>query len=354
MLPSDTAPVDATARRSWPPPIPEGLAIRDAHPDDNDALIALERETPLLLGNDELVFDRSPDFFARHRLHDAHRVVVAVLDGEIVGVEAAAVHEMHIGGVTRRMTYINHSRIRPDAQGRGVAAAVSAELMAWGRDRGAHGPYWYIHPANERSIRFGGRGGGRWPADAAFRTFDVSAADGPAAAPLDALRVRQAIALINGTHDRHELFAPHSPASFSRRLTRDPRQYGVRHLRAVVGRGRLLAVAGIWDSGRCIARIRRDASTGATTSTRTASVVDWGYAAGERDAFRDLLRGLAYEARCLARTGLLICAAEDDQALFDVLPSDGWRLSLFTPTVTAPQTAAQTASRPLFADLIYV
>jgi GNAT superfamily N-acetyltransferase len=303
-----------------------------------------------VLGDEELVFDRSPDFFARHRLQEDHRIVVAELDGEIVGVEAAAVHEMRVGGTPRRMTYINHSRIRPDAQGHGVAAAVSAELMAWGRDRGAEGPYWYISPANARSIRFGGRGGGRWPADVILRTLDGSAVDAAAAAPLEAGRMDEAIALINATHEGKDLYVPHTGVSFARRLSHDPGQYGATHLRGVVAGGRLVAVAGAWDSGRCMARIQRNTRSGVTTTSRTVSIVDWGYARGEDAAFRALLHCMASEARGLGRTGMVICAAADEPVAPDALPSTESALSLFTPTVAPPQPAPAR----LFADLIYV
>src|SRR3972149_1220254 len=43
------------------------LVVREATAEDNDSLIALELQSPLLIGDREESFDPSPDFFARRR-----------------------------------------------------------------------------------------------------------------------------------------------------------------------------------------------------------------------------------------------------------------------------------------------
>lgn len=339
------------SRIPWPPPTPAGLVVREARAEDNEALLRLELESPLVLGSERVVFDRSPDFFSRHRLQPEHHIVVAEMDGRIVGVAAAAIHSPMIHGRQHRLTYIHHARVHPDAQRHGVAGAFSAALIAWGRERGSEAPYWFIAPANERSIAFGGRGGGRWPVDAMFRNFDVSDADAPLAEPVDPSRLVEVAHLVNQAHDGEDLFEPLTASSLKKRLQCDPSQYGVGHLRGIVREGRLVAAAGLWDEGASMEEVRSDVSTGETTRSTGAAVLDWGWLPGEEESFRDLLRSLAAEARGLGRNTLLLCEPSPN-ALPDIgLTSQTWALSLFTPGIAPPP---RDSIRGLFADLLYL
>jgi len=181
----------STAQRYTPRPPPPGLSIREARPQDNEPLIALELESPLRLGETDLTFDRSPDFFRRHRLQPEHRLVVAEMEGRLVGVTAAAVHEVRIQGQTHRLAYIHHGRVHPSVRRRGVGGALVLAATSWARDRGAGDPYWLIAPANEVSMAFTGRIGGRWPVDATFVDIGVSDTAGPPAqAPAGPPRLR--------------------------------------------------------------------------------------------------------------------------------------------------------------------
>ncbi len=329
---------------------PPGLTVREARPEDNAALIALELASPLVLGAERAVYDRSPDFFARHRLQGEHRVVVAELDSEIVGVAAAALHTPLVERLPHRLAYISHARVRADAQRRGVAGAFSAALLAWAKEHGAEGAYWFIAPANEGSIAFGGRGGGRWPADVTFRRIDVARADAAPAPKLAPARIEEAVALINATHEGQDLFEPLTAASMAARLRNDPAQYGIEHLRGTVAGGRLVAVAGLWDAGACVQEIRTDTRTGEVTRSRAASVLDWGWAPGEEAAFRDLLATLAAEARLLGRTALMLSEPAPGALPGIALPSSAFALSLFTPTLRPPASSP----RGVFVDLVYL
>lgn len=329
---------------------PPGVTVREARPEDNAALIALELASPLVLGAERVVYDRSPDFFSRHRLQPMHRVVVAEIGGEIVGVAAAALHTPLVERRPHRLAYISHARVRADAQRRGVAGAFSAALLAWAKEHGAEGSYWFIAPSNEGSIAFGGRGGGRWPADATFRRIDVSRADAAPAPPLAPARIEEAVALINATHAGQDLFEPLTAASMAARLRNDPAQYGIDHLRGAVAGGRFVAVAGLWDSGACVEEVRTDTRSGDVTRSRAASVLDWGWAPGEESAFRDLLTALAAEARSLGRSELTLSEPAPGALPGIALPSSVFALSLFTPTVPPPVSSP----RGVFVDLVYL
>ena len=77
---------------------PPGLTVREATAEDNDALISLELESPLLVGDIEETFDRSPAFFACHRVKPDCRIVLAEMEGRAVGVMAGVIQTPVIQG----------------------------------------------------------------------------------------------------------------------------------------------------------------------------------------------------------------------------------------------------------------
>src|SRR3989304_3781507 len=94
--------------------------------------------------------------------------------------------------------------------------------------------------------------------------------------------------------------------SLTARLGRDG-QYSINNLYGIFEGGTLAAVGGLWDKGATTEQIHFDPATGVTARSRWAAVADWGWAAGRRAAFTELLRSLASEARALGRSTLTIC-----------------------------------------------
>ncbi|HWQ27603.1 MAG TPA: GNAT family N-acetyltransferase [Dehalococcoidia bacterium] len=330
------------------PPVPPGIVVRDARPADNDALVALERETPLRAGEEEIVFDRAPDFFAAHRLQPECRVVVGELDGRLAGVMAAALHAVRVGGEPKRVAYIHHARIHPSAQRRGVAGGMGSTLITWALERGAAAPCWLIGEGNAPSLAFAGRPETRWPLAAVFRDFEVAGAHRDVSTPVPPARWSEAVALVNSTHEREEWFWPLTVDALADRLARDGR-YGPSNLRGLYHRGRLVAVAGLWNLGASLAIVRRNRVTGAVRRRTEAVALDWGYAPGHEDAFAELLRSLAARAREWGRDTLTIC--DPGSAPEAGLPSITWSLNLFTPGIPSP---AADAVAGLFIDLAYL
>ena len=79
--------VGAAPAASYRPP---ALAVRDARPDDNAALVALAAACPMA-GDVTMCMDRAPDFFSLARLEgERWRVGVAESAEAIVGCVAAS------------------------------------------------------------------------------------------------------------------------------------------------------------------------------------------------------------------------------------------------------------------------
>ena len=328
---------------------PPGLTVREAALEDNDSLIALELQSPLLIGHVEESFDRSPDFFACHRVQGEYRIVLGELKGRVVGVMAGVIHTPVIQRRPHHLVYIQQARVHPDLHHRGVAWALARDLFAWARERGAERPYYLIAPENERSVAFGGRAGGRWPVDVALLEFDVSEAQGRKPERITEKQLEEAVGLVNRTHTREDFFEPLTLESLAARLSRD-RQYGINNVHGIFEGGTLVAVGGLWDKGATTARIHVE-RTGVTTRSRGAAVVDWGWAARRKEAFIELLRCLAAEARALGRSSLTICEPSLDALPDPGLPRRRSTLSLFTPTAQPPRAES---IRGLHVDLLYL
>src|SRR3990172_4280887 len=181
---------------------PPRLIVREATAGDNDSLIALELQSPLLIGDVEETYDRSPDFFACHRVLPDHRIVLAEVAGRVAGAMVGVVHTPVIQGQPQGLVYIRQARVHPDFHGRRVAWLLANDLFAWAAERGARGPYYLILPENKPSLSFVERGGGRWPADVTLLELDVSEAPGGRAQRIPEARLGGGVGLVNTTHAR--------------------------------------------------------------------------------------------------------------------------------------------------------
>lgn len=121
---------------------PGDVVTREATEGDGEAIAELERRTPVVDGNVRRRYDRRGGWFDQLRLMDDTTVVVAEIDGRIIGAHVDAIHEVPIG-VPRRLLYRLRTRVDPAYQGRHVfpalnGAAVDArvpfERVGWGFD----------------------------------------------------------------------------------------------------------------------------------------------------------------------------------------------------------------------------
>lgn len=106
------------------------VCVRDATPDDNDALRAIAASCPMD-GDIAVTITREPDFFQLNRLEgEQWRVGVAEVGGRVVGCVMAAERVAYVHGEPRRTLYAGDLKVDPTVRGRGVADALSA----WARD----------------------------------------------------------------------------------------------------------------------------------------------------------------------------------------------------------------------------
>jgi ribosomal protein S18 acetylase RimI-like enzyme len=291
--------------------------IRAARPDDNQALIALEKRSPLIVGETTLSFDRSPDYFAGARLQDRTLFAVATEHGAPIGVSASALHTTRLLGRSRLLSYTHHMRIDPAFQRHGVGRALGQWLrdrwVAWGAkpERG----YAFIDAANTDSLAFAGsRGGpGPWPMEGWLHDLPAAPAAEVKAEPVGDDDLADVIVLLNRTHAGLELFPGYTQESLTARLRRSLR-YGWSQWRGLRRNGRLVAVAGVLDQGESVAAITRNRRTGEQQMSRGMTVLDHGYS--DVGAMRDLLVALRGEAAACERDALEI-SVPDSSPLFE-------------------------------------
>ncbi|MBO3749252.1 GNAT family N-acetyltransferase [Streptosporangiaceae bacterium NEAU-GS5] len=110
------------------------IAIREARPSDNAALVELAALCPMQ-GDMSLCVHREPDFFALSRLAgDDWRVGVAEgPDGRPIACAGVARREVYIDGAPTRIAYIGDMKVHPAHRRQGLARA----LGRWAREAAA-------------------------------------------------------------------------------------------------------------------------------------------------------------------------------------------------------------------------
>jgi hypothetical protein len=319
------------------------FSIREATAADNEALLELERSSPLDLGDVELSMDRSPDYFASLSLQEDARVMVAEKNGRLVGVCAAARHCVPLVGTPRALLYIEKGRVLPEFRQRRVSSVLVWALMESWTKKGdsVDAAYWLISADNTTSLT-AVRRGGAFPWPTAVHLVDLHTGAGPQRdVPVVRLgpdRAQQVVGLLNRTHAGKELFAPYTVERLQARLGRSP-DYGWQNWWGIEGNdGRLTAVAGLLDLGRWWRMTRRVKASGEETTSSAAAVFDFGYAQGGEQQMVDLLRHLLEIAASWGRDDLSI-HLDPQEGLYAFLPTTarvGADFRFFVSGIAAP------------------
>jgi len=328
--------------------------IREASPDDNDSLIDLERRTPLDLGDQMIVFDRSPNFFAHQEMEEHGRVLVAQEDGRIVGIIAGAWHDVLIEGRRRRLLYIHQGRILPEYKRRRVATDLVMRHLTLARESNVDAPYWLISPHNSTSLAFGQqRGIESWPVDGRIDDFDVNARQPitSSVGEVEQVDLPEIVELVNGTHAGREMFLPYTVASLQARLERCP-NYGWRQWRAYRSQNGLVAAAGLWDFNASLKITERTISGDTVRVSMPAFVLDYGYRTGAEEAMLEVFMALMEAAALAGRNELRICLPVERRlySLMDAVPHSPTLFRILTPGIPTPKDVRGS----VYLDPVYV
>jgi hypothetical protein len=319
--------------------IPEDVVIREAVDDDGPALNELEVRAPMQLGGSTLTYDRGDDFLGFARLMENNHSWVAERAGRLLGFAGGAMHPVRIGGRVYDVMLLHHVRVPVEARGGGIFSAVNQRVF------GAHptqqGAYGYTALDNAEGMALGGPGA--WTFGVFRAVLDCADLAGPPtgrrATPDDAARI---VEIINGCHDREEVFVPYSPESFSARMQRAPRLYSW---------GDVLldgeAVVGVWP-----AHLRVSLEThGRRTEAVRATVLDYGFLPGADGAFEQLLRAWCGRLVEEGHTELSLILSEGSPG-FGIASRLAKKMEPFAFRMSVPEPPGA-KERGLYVDAIY-
>lgn len=222
--------------------------IREATAEDNTALLALDRQCVMAAAT-PVMFDRSPDFFARSRPYAYWRAYVAEAEQGLIGVAAMALKPALVEGRPIRAAYFYDLRVAPEVRRLGVAKAVGEALRAHTRSLSPAVVYSLVMEGNVPSLAFAGARGARALRSGALSLIPVEtvpAADPERARPLGASDIPAALALVRAGHPNRDLLPFPDAASLGDRIERIG-PIGFRGLYGWDAEGKLAGCFGVWD-----------------------------------------------------------------------------------------------------------
>ncbi len=230
------------------------IDVREATPEDNDALIELQRKCPQGTSL-VLVMERSPDYFARpHSFEDGH-TYVATAAGDIVGVVEFAVRELDVRGVPVKALYEFSLGVDPLSRRKGVATALHGAVEEYARQNGVDLIHLNIIEGNEPSMRLAGSLG--FKRAGAFKIYLMMVYEERGLNP--GSRVRRAevedleavSALINETYRGYDFFKPYTWSSLMDYVERLP-GFSLDDLYVIEDERGIRACLGYWEYDRVL------------------------------------------------------------------------------------------------------
>ncbi len=220
--------------------------VRETTPEDNTALLALDRQC-VVAASTPVLFDRSPDFFARSRPYQAWRAYVAEGESGLVGVGAVALKSVCLGGRPVTAAYLYDLRVAPDFRRLGVARAIGDAIRAQARSFGPAITYSLVMEGNVPSLTFVQSRGSR-----PLRPCLLSLIPVESVVPEESVRashledLEEVFALLASTQGQRDLFPFPEATGLRDRVAR----VGQAGFRGVYGWGSprgLAACFGLWD-----------------------------------------------------------------------------------------------------------
>jgi GNAT superfamily N-acetyltransferase len=222
--------------------------VRQAIPDDNAALLELDRQCVIAAAT-SVAFDRAPDFFARSRPYAHWRAYVAENDSGLIGVGAMALKRVLVSGRSVEAAYLYDLRVAPNYRRLGVAKAVGDAIRAHARSFRPTVSYSLVMEGNVASLTFVQVRGSRPLRSCALNLIPVEGIAGPDSNRLRSLGVSESesvLRLSRATHPGHDLFPFVDEASVRERLHRLDGA-GFVGLYGWEEGGRLAGCFGLWD-----------------------------------------------------------------------------------------------------------
>ncbi|OQY13113.1 MAG: hypothetical protein B6I31_01820 [Desulfobacteraceae bacterium 4572_19] len=129
------------------------MDIREAVPEDNDALQALQAKCPQ--GTDLVAtVINTPDFFARAKAYEKYKVYVAHEGNRILGSTACGLKDVIVNGNVKRVGYGFQAFVAPESRRTGVASQLHQHREDYAAQQGASLFYTLVIEKNTPAMRY--------------------------------------------------------------------------------------------------------------------------------------------------------------------------------------------------------
>jgi ribosomal protein S18 acetylase RimI-like enzyme len=230
------------------------MEIREARPEDNEALQRLQAKCPQ--GTNFIIsMVNTPDFFARAKAYIDYRVYAALEDKHIVGSAACAIHQALVNRKEEKVGYVFQAFVDPNFRRKHIASKMYYSGEEYLRQNGAKLVYSIVMEGNLPSMHYLTREGFNL-----YRTLSLYGLTIHKNLPVDPdYKIRPATIddlptvaeLKNETWKNYELYEPVTAEELRRFISQTP-GYKPENLFVLETEGRISAGLGFWDWTRII------------------------------------------------------------------------------------------------------
>jgi N-acetylglutamate synthase-like GNAT family acetyltransferase len=228
------------------------MDIREAWPDDNDDLKALQLKCPQ---GKKLIVSvvNTPDFFARAKAYESSKVYVALDGGRIIGSAALATRNAVVNGEVSRIGYSYQAFVVPEYRRKGVVNRLEQQAENFATQQDMILMYGLVIGDNKPSMRWLEHRGYKLHKKLVvagmpvYKEMDVLCKESVRQASLEDL---PAVAeVLNETWQGFEMYEPVSAQALKHFVSRTP-GYSFNNLLVLQDGDEILACLGYWDWGK--------------------------------------------------------------------------------------------------------
>jgi L-amino acid N-acyltransferase YncA len=225
------------------------MEIREATPDDNEALKKLQAKCPQ--GTDLIVsVVNTPDFFARAKAYESYKLYVACEGDTIIASGACALRNALVSGKLSRVGYLFQTFVHPNHRKKNLAKSLLQNIEGHLIQNGAVLIYGLIMEKNLPSIKLVESLGFKLHRKLVMPSLvirkEVTIQSGKKIRSARSDDLTNVAKLLNETWQNHELYEPASADILARFISRTPK-FLMENLLLLENGGKILACLCFWD-----------------------------------------------------------------------------------------------------------
>jgi GNAT superfamily N-acetyltransferase len=228
------------------------IKIREADEADNDALLGLQKKSPMGVSL-ILAVDSSPDYFARSRPYDNWKVFVATENQRIVGSAACAIKELLVQGKPVKTAFEYGFMIDPQERRKGIATQLQKHIENFAHHQDAELLHLFILKENLPSMKLFQKMGFECVKDCLTLSTMVykeeNVQNETNIKNVGSVNIEDVVSMINEAYYDYEFYSPFDKASFQQYTERLP-HYKQEDILVFQRRKDVIACLGFWNHSK--------------------------------------------------------------------------------------------------------